>query len=103
MFQDAAEGILVADIETKRFKYANPAICRMLGYTEKEMERMHVHDIHPKENLEYVLSEFDSQAQMKKTTALLVHELTYECMNVMGGAGMQNRRPLRDRRSCRWN
>lgn len=69
LFQGAVEGVLIADIETKKFKLANPAICRMLGYTEKEMKRMHVYDIHPKENLEYVLSEFEAQAQMKKTLA----------------------------------
>lgn len=27
----AAEGILVADFETRRFVYANPAICELLG------------------------------------------------------------------------
>src|SRR4030042_2452092 len=36
LFEGAAEGILVADIESKQFKYANPAICRMLGYTAVE-------------------------------------------------------------------
>ena len=34
LFQGAAEGIVVADTETKEFKYVNPAICEMLGYTE---------------------------------------------------------------------
>lgn len=67
LFQDAAEGIVVADIETKKFKYANPAICRMLGYTEEEIKRMYVQDIHPKENLEYVFSEFEAQARGEKT------------------------------------
>jgi len=69
LFQGAVEGVLVADIETKKFKYANPAICRMLGYTEKEMKMMQVHNIHPKENLEYVLSEFEAQARGEKTLA----------------------------------
>ena len=72
LFQDAAEGILVADIETKKLKYANPAICRILGYTEKEIKGMHVHDIHPKEDLEYVLSEFEAQARGEKTLALSI-------------------------------
>ena len=66
LFQGASEGILVADIETKELKYANPAICKMLGYTEEEMKRMRVLDIHPKENLEYVLSEFEAQARGEK-------------------------------------
>jgi len=67
LFQGAAEGIIVADTETKEFKYANPAVCRMLGYTEEELKRMGVCDIHPKEDLEYVISEFESQARGEKT------------------------------------
>jgi len=70
LFQGAAEGILVADIETKEFKYANPAVCRMLGYTEVELKRRGVRDIHPKEDLEYVVSEFESQARGEKTLSL---------------------------------
>ena len=69
LFQCAAEGILVADIETKKFKYANEAICTMLGYTEEELERMSVADIHPKEALEHVISEFEAQARGEKTLA----------------------------------
>jgi PAS domain S-box-containing protein len=63
LFQGAAEGIIVADTETKEFKYANPAVCRMLGYTEGELKRMGVCDIHPEEDLEYVISEFESQTR----------------------------------------
>ena len=67
LFEGAAEGILVADIETKEFKYANPAVCRMLGYAEEELKRLGVRDIHPKEDLEYVISEFESQTRGEKT------------------------------------
>lgn len=67
LYQGAVEGILVVDIETKEFKYANPAICRMLGYTEKEIETMSVRNIHPEENWEYVFSEFEALARGEKT------------------------------------
>jgi PAS domain S-box-containing protein len=70
LFESAAEGIAVADIETKMFKYVNPAICQMLGYTEEELKRMGVRDIHPKEDLEYVISEFEAQAREEKTLSL---------------------------------
>jgi PAS domain S-box-containing protein len=69
LFEGAAEGILVADIETKQFKYANPAICKMLGYTEEELKSMGVSDIHPQEDLEWVISEFEAQARRGKTLA----------------------------------
>ncbi len=67
LFQGSAEGILVADVKTKKLKYANPALCRMLGYTEPEFKQMSVHDIHPKESLDHVISEFDAQARGEKT------------------------------------
>jgi len=63
LFEGAAEGILVVDIETKQFKYANPAICQMLGYTGEELAGMAVADIHLREDLDYVLSEFEAQAR----------------------------------------
>jgi PAS domain S-box-containing protein len=67
LFESAAEGILIADIETKQFKYANPAICRMLGYSQEEFKEMALGDIHPKDSLKYVVSEFEAQAKGKKT------------------------------------
>jgi len=72
LFQGSAEGIVVADIETKKFKYANPAFCRMLGYTEQQVKTLGVRDIHPKEDLERILSEFAAQAKGEKSLALTV-------------------------------
>ncbi|NIM91716.1 MAG: PAS domain S-box protein [Candidatus Aminicenantes bacterium] len=69
LFESSPEGILVADIETKEFKYANPAICRMFGYTEDEFKRMSVPDIHPKDALDHVISEFEAQARGEKILA----------------------------------
>lgn len=59
LFEGASEGILVADNETKRFIYANPAICKMLGYAANELTKLCVEDIHLKEELEKVTSEFE--------------------------------------------
>ncbi len=67
LFEGAAEGILVADIESKQFKYANPAICRMLGYTIEELMRLGVVGIHPKEALDHVMAEFNAQTRGEKT------------------------------------
>jgi len=66
LFESAADGILIADIETKQFKYANPSICKMLGYTKEELIKMSVVDIHPKTSLEYVISEFNALASGEK-------------------------------------
>jgi PAS domain S-box-containing protein len=69
LFEGAAEGILVADIESRKFLYANPAICQMLGYTEMELKSMGMADIHPKDSLKHVISEFEAQARGEKILA----------------------------------
>ncbi|MEW6078761.1 MAG: PAS domain S-box protein [Thermodesulfobacteriota bacterium] len=69
LFNNAAEGILVADLETRQFVYANPAICRMLGYTEQELTLLGLKDIHPPESLAHTISEFEAQARGEKTLA----------------------------------
>lgn len=69
LFQSVPEGILISDIKTKKIKCANPAFCKMLGYTEEELRHMEVGDIHPKEDLERVFLEFNAQVQGEKTLA----------------------------------
>jgi PAS domain S-box-containing protein len=70
IFQGAAEGILISDIKTLELKYANPATCKMLGYCEEELRRMTVSDIHPKESLGHVISEFEAQEKGKKAISM---------------------------------
>ena len=67
LFESSPDGILIGDVKTKKLQYANPAACTMLGHSEKEMKSYYVDDIHPKEFLDYVLSEFDAQARGDKT------------------------------------
>ena len=74
LFEGAAEGIIVADAESKKLLYANPAVCRMLGYAQKELTRMRVPDIHPRESLKRVISEFEAQSRGEKT---LVSDLPF--------------------------
>ena len=58
IFESAREGIIVGIIETRQYMYANPAICKMFGYTAEELTRLAVNDIHPKERLQYVSGQF---------------------------------------------
>jgi PAS domain S-box-containing protein/putative nucleotidyltransferase with HDIG domain len=69
IFESAAEGILVADIETKQFLHANPAITRMLGYSQEELWEMGIKDIIPQDSLEYVIAVFEAQAKGEKILA----------------------------------
>jgi PAS domain S-box-containing protein/putative nucleotidyltransferase with HDIG domain len=59
-FESAAEGILIADIEKKRFKYANPAICNILGYSNDELLQLRISDIAPEDVLGSVVSTFEA-------------------------------------------
>lgn len=63
VFDQSADGIIVADIESKKFDYANPAICDMLGYDAKEFSTLGVKDIHPKKDMIEVMSAFNRCAK----------------------------------------
>ena len=63
MFEDARDGILLADAETKNFSMCNRMICKMLGYTEEELKRMSLNDIHPEKDLPQVIEAFEKQAR----------------------------------------
>ena len=63
------EGILVADAATREFLYANPAVCAMLGYSEAELLRLGLADIHPQDCLARVKTEFEAQGRGEKVMA----------------------------------
>jgi len=69
LFESSAEGILVAQIDDRKFRYANRTICKMLGYTSEELTRMEVGEIHPPEDLTWVLDEFIAVARGEKGLA----------------------------------
>ena len=56
--ENSADGILIAEKKTRKFKYANSSICEMLGYTNEELMNMSVDDIHPKRYQKKAVSEF---------------------------------------------
>ena len=59
IFDNAADGILLADAESKRFYLGNRAISQMLGYSWEEIRSLDVMDLHPKESLSYVMQKFE--------------------------------------------
>ena len=63
LFDGATEGILIADAETKKFVMGNKMICNMLQYDEGEINGLGVLDIHPEQDLPYVIREFDKQTR----------------------------------------
>ncbi|MBM4444468.1 MAG: PAS domain S-box protein [Chloroflexi bacterium] len=76
LFESAEEGILVLDNETGGFTYANPAICRLLGYSQEELRGMDRSAIHPRDEWPHVSSELEAQAAGRKTLAANIPCLT---------------------------
>jgi len=63
IFDNAADGILLADVETKKLYTGNKVICEMLGRDAEEIKNLTAMDIHPKEELDYVMEQFEKQAR----------------------------------------
>lgn len=65
IFETASDGILVADIENKKFLTANLAGCRMLGYSLEEILNIGIMDIHPEKDIPHVLEQFEKQLKQE--------------------------------------
>ena len=61
IFNNATDGILLADIETKKFYLGNEAVCQMLGYSLDEIKTLGIEEIHPEKDLPYVTEQFEKQ------------------------------------------
>ncbi len=61
IFDHANDGILLADEETRKFYTGNNKACQMLGYSLEEIKKLGVTDIHPEEDLPYVMGWFERQ------------------------------------------
>ena len=69
MFENAVDGMLLADVETHRFVNANNKLCKMIGYSLDEIKNLGIEDIHPKEDLSYVFDKFEKQIKGETTLA----------------------------------
>ncbi|MFA5839033.1 MAG: PAS domain S-box protein [Candidatus Margulisiibacteriota bacterium] len=69
IFDLAIDGILLADLETKKFTIGNRSICHQLGYSQEEIKNVGVIDIHPEKDLPYVIDQFERQAKGEFTLA----------------------------------
>ncbi|MHC4401908.1 MAG: sensor histidine kinase [Planctomycetota bacterium] len=69
IYDGTAEGLLVADVATKRLVRANESMCRMLGYSEQELLSLSVMDVHPQADLKTTLETFETHAACGMTVA----------------------------------
>jgi len=70
IFDTATDGILVADLENKKFAMGNQTICQKLGYSLEEIKKLGIKDIHPKKDFSYVLDQFERQVKGEFTLAI---------------------------------
>ena len=63
IFDNAADGILLADVETKKFYMGNHIICQLLGYDLQELTALSIMDIHPEQDVPHVMEQFEKQAR----------------------------------------
>jgi PAS domain S-box-containing protein len=69
IFDNAADGIALADLDNKHFYLANNVFCQLLGYDLQEIKNLSVSDIHPNNDLPYVFEKFESQSKKESTLA----------------------------------
>jgi PAS domain S-box-containing protein len=62
VFQAAVDGIAVADSQTGAIVMANQTLCDILGWSEEELLRLRVDDVHPAESLAKTVALFRTQA-----------------------------------------
>ena len=58
IFKGAKEGFIAADAKTKKFVLINSAMCKITGYSLKELLRSDISKIHLKKDLPYVIQQF---------------------------------------------
>jgi len=63
-------GILIAAVKSREIIYANPAVCKMLGYDKEKMEQLAIVDLHPPEEIASVFEKFEEQYLGQRVAAL---------------------------------
>ncbi len=65
IFEESKDGIVQVDMENRKFHSANKAFCDMVQYTLDEIGQLGIMDIHPGEDVPWILDEFDRRARRK--------------------------------------
>jgi PAS domain S-box-containing protein len=69
IFDNATDGILLVDSESRQIYTGNKMMCQMLGVSLGELETLGIEDIHPGERLPHVIEQFEKQARGKNTVS----------------------------------
>ena len=63
ILEQSPVGILIAKAKELAVEYANPACCKMLGYSQDELHALKIPDLHRPEDVELVTEDFKSIAR----------------------------------------
>lgn len=66
MFDTAMDGMILTDLESRKYEMSNKSACLMLGYTEDELKQLGVMDMHPRQDMPYVIAQFERLANETK-------------------------------------
>ncbi len=69
IFDEATDGIILVDLDSGVFHDGNKTVCDMLGYSLGEIKTLGVSDIHPEEDLPYVMEQFERQMRREVSLA----------------------------------
>ncbi len=67
LFDNASDGILLADVTTKKYYMANKKMYNMLGYSLEEILNLPVIDLHPEMDIPWIMELFEKQAKGKNS------------------------------------
>jgi len=65
IFEDSKDGIIQVDVESRKFHLANKTFCDMVQYTLDEIRQLGIMDIHPDEDVPWIIEEFDRRARQE--------------------------------------
>lgn len=95
IFETANDGILTADAETMELIFVNPQICRLTGYSYKELLKMDMYSLYPQNKLGYVVNQFEKQKKkeiniaenipvLKKNGEIVYCDINFSPMEISG-------------------
>ncbi|UCD50910.1 MAG: PAS domain S-box protein [Phycisphaerales bacterium] len=67
MFDNAVDGMVLADMQTWTFQEANEAFARMLGLTREEVKGLRIQDIRPAEDMPHIRKKLAEQVNRKSS------------------------------------
>ena len=78
IFNNAIDGVLVAEVKCEKIRMANEVFCRMTGYSEGELKELTFKDLHREEDFPFVMKQLESLLSGK---LLIVRNMPFKRKN----------------------